>query len=195
MDNKSFTPRNNKLNISKKEFSKNHTEPKRIKIKVTCDHSVRDKNLFFTNYLDRKDLSNTINSQISKILKANGKEVSGDKIPFDIYDGDNDGEYYLMHNKDETRIPSILNLYNIKEFEEGEILKCYGKSGGIGHKIAGKGIPSDMVRVFVKEEVGSDVWDVLLIDPHHLIATEEYKSEYNKYKNYQYNINEIEDIY
>ncbi len=179
----------NKLDISNKVFTKNRKEPKKTKIKILCNHSVNNKNLYFTNFLERKDLSNNINTQVFKILKADGKELSSDEIPWDIAN-END---CLKHNKDNDRIPSILDLYNI-EFEEEAILKCYGKSC-LGHKIAGIGIPNDLVRIFVKQEIGEDEWLVVLIDPYHLVATESYRENYENYKNNQIDFNRLESPY
>lgn len=185
----------NKLDISNKVFTKNRKEPKKTKIKVLCNYSVNDKNLYFTNFLERKNLDSIINTQIVNILKSDGKELSNNEIPFDItkdleFD---DNTHYLKCNKDKSRIPAILKKYGV-EFEEEAILKCYGKSK-LGHEIAGRGILNDTVRVFVKLDINDDVWKVILIDPYHLVATELYKDNYSKYRNNQIDISKLEPIF
>lgn len=180
-----------RLDVKGKEFTKNKKASNKIKIKVVCNHSVNQKDLFFTNYLEHKRLDTISNTQVYNITNSDGKELSKEKIPFDLTkNNDYDNEQFLKCNKDKDRIPAILKLYN-EVFEENTILKCYGKSR-IGHGVAGESIPKDVVRVFVKREINEDVWKVLLIDPNHLVATELYKKEYEKYKNFQMNINQLE---
>ena len=191
MDNKFEL--NNKLYIGNKVFTKNRKEPKKTKIRVLCKHSINDKKLYFTNFLKRKDLKNTVNTQVFNIIKADGIEVSNEDIPIDFSKRmDFDNEEFLECNNDENRIPSILNNYGVK-FEKETILKCYGKSR-LGHEIAGKGIPDDTVRVFVKLDMNDDEWKVVLIDPYHLVATEKYKDNYNKHKDNKVDICELESL-
>lgn len=138
-----------RLSIEKKEFTKNHKESKKIKIKVLCKHSVNEKSLYFSNKIEQKDLYNIINSQIFNIISVDGKEVSSDNLPFDLYKSKEDKRTFFLelNKKDANRVPSILKLYG-STFEENVVLKCYGKTG-LGHEVGGRGFEDDFVRVFV----------------------------------------------
>lgn len=157
----------------------------KIKFKVICKQSYNRKDLYFTNKLKSKFLTNVLSSQVYDILNIDGKEYDLDKSPIDDI-----GKFdFLERNRnDEERISLILQLYGEK-FEDNTILKCYPCSE-LGHKIGGKGLKGDKVRVFIKKD-DDDNWVVVLIDPNHLVATELYKTEYNKYKNNQFDFNQL----
>ena len=187
-----FNNFNNDVFERKKEKFNNHPLEKyesKLKFKVVCKESFNVKELYFTNKLKSKYLTDVISSQVYDILNIDGKEYDLDKPPIDDIDK---YDFLEKNSNDKERVPSILNLYG-ETFEDGTILKCYPRSP-LEHKIGGKGLKGDKVRIFVKKD-DEDNWVIILIDPNHLLAETTYKNDYEKYKTNQIDFSQLKSPY
>lgn len=183
---------NNDVFERKKEKFNNHPLEKyesKLKFKVVCKESFNVKELYFTNKLKSKYLTDVISSQVYDILNIDGKEYDLDKPPIDDIDK---YDFLEKNSNDKERVPSILNLYG-ETFEDGTILKCYPHSQ-LEHKIGGKGLKGDKVRIFVKKD-DEDNWVIILIDPNHLLAETTYKNDYENYKTNQIDFSQLKSPY
>ena len=157
-----------RLSGKKLSKSKSLDKDRQIKIKVLCDHSEELPEKYFNNKVAAKDLASDIRTQITEILRLDGKNVLASKIPLKT-------ENALEKNKnDKDRVENILSLYNF-HFEEDMITKCTYKTH-VDYKVKG-----DLLRVFVKQE--DNILSIILIDPHHLVATDDYQNIYRQRKN------------
>lgn len=157
---------------AKSLIGKKLDENQKLKISVICKYSEHNRDLYFCNKVSSKDLATSKRTAISTILRMDGKEMNAGDIPIK-----DDGT--LEDNKTSPgRISKILDLYHV-EFEEDMILKAlYREKESINEKLKG-----DTLRFFYR--IKEKTLEIVLIDPHHLVATElyvkYYKQNLNKY--------------
>lgn len=151
-----------------------------IKYKLICNRSYEKPELFFCNKVHLKNKNSILVQRIIELKELEGKEIKYDDFNFD-------SEGYLERNKnDRKRIDRILNLYGAS-FEKKKYIKAssHGRLSDIGSKL-----PGDTLRIFV--ETKNDFWNIVLIDPWHHVATENYKTTYKQFKKkYVYNIEDL----
>jgi len=153
-----------------------------IKIKLTCNKSFDKPKYFFCNKVDSKEKSSIRVQRIIELKEADGSNIKYEDFNFIP-------ENFLERNKGcKGRIDSILNLYGLS-FSERKYIKAVskGKMTNVGNKL-----PKDTLRIFIEKNMG--VWDVVLIDPWHLIATEKYRDGYSeclKKKRFRFNIEDL----
>ena len=139
---------------------------KKVYFFVSCDHSIYKSDLFFHNYIDRKDRSSLIVDKIAKVFEKNRELLSYSDIPIEQVN-ENGG---LIRVND--RLKSILREYGYTD--NSDLLKCSAKAE-LFHKIK-----NDTLRFIVAYI--NDEWNIILIDPWHLFATEKYEEYFNKFK-------------
>lgn len=147
---------------------------------VLCNHSICRKELYFHNYVDRKDASTLIISKIIDVLKLDGKSIDYSLIPIEMV---NERDAAIDIN---SRMKQIISMYNytIAEGKGMPLIKCSPKTY-LEHK--GKG---DTLRFIV--DCKNNEWIVVLIDPWHMFATSRSKENFIKYKNKQ--VYDIKDL-
>lgn len=154
--------------LGRKAFGKESFD-RSISIKVRCNYSIHKGKLFFHNKLDRKENS-VIVDVIKAVLELDGKTINSSDIPFEVPPG-REGEVTLpLYKKGRKRMESILSEYNTV-FREGALIKNSPKSS--------HNVKKDTLRLIVEKEEES--WVVVLIDPWHLFATNNYELNYPKY--------------
>lgn len=159
---KPLAKNNKKLQAKGLSKKKSLDENRILKVKITCNHSEELPIKYFSNKVAGKDLNTPIRSHISEILKLDGNSIQSNQLHLEIEDT------LCENKKDKDRVPDILNLYGVT-FEKEKISKCrYRNDYSIMQKVN-----KDLLRFFVKYEEGTI--DIVLIDPHHLLATENYK--------------------
>lgn len=148
---------------------------KEIHFSVLCNHSIHKKDLYFHNFVDRKDNSLIVDN-IKKVLELDNKDVKSYNIPIEQV---NESSGIVRLN---PRMRNILNVYNY--YATGDLLKCSPKTG-LRHKI-----PKDTLRFVVDYE--NNRWLIVLIDPWHMFATSRYKTTYQEFKKKaRYNIKDL----
>lgn len=157
---------------------------RKIMINLLCTYSVEKPELYFCNKINHKSAKTPPISAIMTLIKNNGKPVSYDKIPFE-----SDNEDYLKRNKkDRTRVEKILKIYGCN-FNPNTILKFRQRKPKEIKQM--KNLPYDELRIFFKK-INNEKWDVVLIDPWHLVATEKYEEQYKEHqRNYIYGIEQL----
>lgn len=134
-------------------------------IKIDCPISKELRDKWFSNKISAKDLHNKIRSVISKILKMDGKIIISNQLHFNI-------EEKLTENKtSKGRVENILNLYGHHLNEK--IIKVRWVESYDNTKHSG-----DTLRLFIVKD--SENINIVLIDPHHLVATENYRQIYKE---------------
>ena len=169
--------------VSDRKLSKNITlghnslgEGRKIKFVVSCDHSIQQPSLFFDNRLKSKDGTTQDSDFAIKIIRLHNSEVEENDIPLEI---DSKGEPTLYIKK--KRIRDILKCYSLDQ--TATYLKCYVKQFDYKR-------PKDLFRAFVIRK--NEVWDVVLLDPYHLVADTKAPSEFkDRTKNARYDIKDI----
>lgn len=164
---------------------------KNVKIIVSCNKSKHIPKLFFSNKLKYNTGTNTITSNIIELIKLNGIEIAHKDVPFIFDDSDNDCFLSTTRINDFRRINGILNLYGFN-FAKNTYAKCSFKSkiGNFDY-----GLPKDTLRIFVSvNPTKIPEWNIVLIDPWHLVATDRFVQNFNKNKdkqNYIYNLENL----
>lgn len=173
----------NKMQNSKDFFTYGFDKDKSIILNIICDHSVHIPSLYFCNKVNYKTGKNKIVSTIIELIKNNGKSVSYDKIPFE-----SDFDIFLhKNNNDEKRVEKVLLYYN-QVFAENSIMKFKQKQSAYIKTL--QSLPKDELRIFVTKN--DNQWNVVLIDPWHLLATDSYKKYYKEHKkDYIFDINQL----
>lgn len=139
-----------------------------LKINIICNHSEEDYKLYFSNKVNGKDTRTQIRTMINRILLLDQKVIHQGEIPLDVRGN-------LTKNSNmPNRIPKILNLYGI-QYQENIIMKCR-------YKMNIMNIKNDLLRFFVIYK--EDSLDIILIDPHHLVATEDYENAFKNARDY-----------
>lgn len=158
-------------------------EGRTIKLKVKCDHSVELLKDYFSNKVGAKDLRTSIRSDIKTILDSDEKKFEFEKF-FLVQEGTLD-----RNVSDPHRVDRILGLYG-ESFQDDVISKCVFREPVL------KGIPKangDLLRVFATMKNGE--LEIILIDPHHLVATEKYKELFIQTKHkHKYCISELKKL-
>lgn len=153
-----------------------------IKIKLTCNKSFDRPKLFFCNKVQTKEKTSINVQRIIELKEADGNNIKYDDFNFIT-------ENFLESNKScKGRVDEILNLYGIS-FRKETYIKAIskGKLSEVGSKL-----PKDTLRIFITKN--DDLWDIVLIDPWHLVATENYKNDYSdclKKKKFRFNIEDL----
>lgn len=148
-----------------------------LQINIICNHSEEDYKLYFSNKVNGKDTKTQIRTMINRVLLLDQKEISQSKLPLDIRGN------LTKNSSMPDRIPKILSLYGI-QYQENIIMKCRYKMNLMNMK-------DDLLRFFAIYK--EDSLDIILIDPHHLVATEDYKIMFKNAKNYmRYDIADLQ---
>lgn len=158
------TSRNTALNSRE---IKSLSKEKILHVNVICNYSKEDYSLFFSNKLNGTDTKTQTRTMIKRILDLDNKNISNQNIPLDVR-----GSLGLNHSNPQ-RVPKILGLYNI-HFQNELIMKCR-------YKAEIPNIRNNLLRIFAIYK--DDNLDIVLIDPHHLVATEDYAEMFRKSRN------------
>lgn len=166
-----LTSRNGSTLIGKRSLlnsQSNFTNNQKINIIVKCDHSEELIEKYFSNKISAVDKRNLLRTQIYNVLKMHNKTIAVNSLPFE-----SDGTL-TRNNLDLNRIDKIFSLYNMN-FEEDMVIKCLYKNTDF--YIPGK--KNEKLRLFLQINNNQD-WEVVMIDPHHLVATDNYKDYFKK---------------
>ena len=127
--------------------------------------------------VDSRDRSNLIVQRIIDLKSFDGYKIKYSDFKYTLE------ETLRRNNKDRFRVDDILSLYNIRF-----IKNAYWKAvpQGILSNVSGK-LPKDTLRIIV--EKNDDTWNVLVIDPWHHLATDDFERSYKEHKKkYRYGI-------
>ena len=158
-------------------------DEKKYEIVVYCNYSINLREEYFTNFLKDNILSGS-NRNIVNVILLQGKYLMESELPFN-----RDG--YVKVNNSSERYNNIFSNYTNEMLECHEledISKAWFRDNITD---SDKKFGGNTLRVFYRISSDNNKIEILLFDPHHLVATAKYKTLYKANKN---NLVDIKDI-
>ena len=159
---------------------------KKYTIDLLCDHSIKKPNRFFSNFVSDRTTKSIVNSKINKTMNLHRKEKMEKELPFEIAE-----TLKINDNNPLERLNDILTEYIKKPLQVGDeevINVCWYKDRASGLNYKEKG---NKLRVMYRLSDDDEKIEIILIDPNHTFATNNYKQYYSECENYQVDIKDI----